>query len=133
MKKTIIKVSTILLLIIKTFDLVNAQSGFATKGVSCHQTVTDGVVYDITCTDFSSPDEQKETISYCNLWLHNSISLYTWGQKYGANDENNWVHVVEAREPTERSCSIKVVLHDDLLDSLDKNWDKQKGIINSIQ
>ena len=130
MKKTITKVSTILLLLIKTFDLVNAQS--ATKGVSCHQTVTDGVVYDITCTDFSSPDEQKETISYCSL-VYNWGGLYTWGQKYVANDENNWVHVVEAREPTERSCSIKVVLHDDILDHLDKNWDKQKGIINSIQ
>ena len=130
MKKTIIKVSSIVLLIIKTFDLVNAQS--ATKGVSCHQTVTDGVVHDITCRDFSSPDEQKETISYSSL-VFNYIGLFTWGQKYAANDEYNWVNVVEAREPTERSCSIKVVLHDDIFDSLDKNWDKQKGVINSIQ
>ena len=131
MKKTITKVCTILLLLIKTFDFVNAQS--ATKGVSCHQTVTDGVVYDITCTDFSSPDEQKEKISSCDLILYGNI-VYTWGRKYGHNTELfNWVHVVEAREPTERSCSIKAVLHDDIFDYIENNADKQKGIINSIQ
>ena len=130
MKKTITKVSTILLLLIKTFDLVNAHS--ATKGVSCHQTVTNGVIHDITCTDFSSPDQQKGTISSCSLWYY-MHTLYTWGQKYGANDENNMVHVVEAREPTERSCSIKVLLYDDILDTLENNYDKQKGIIKSKQ
>ena len=128
MKKTITKVSTILLLLIKTFDLVNAQSG--TKGVSCHQTVTDGVVHDITCTDFSSPDEQKETIASCNLMVYVQTA-YTWGRKYGENTYYNWVHVEEAREPTERSCSIKAVLHDDIINFLERFYDEQPGIINS--
>ena len=130
MKKTIIKVSTILLLLINTFDFVNAQS--ATKGVSCHQTVIDGVVHDITCTDFSSPDQKKETISSCSLWYY-QLPLYTWGPKYDFNNENNNVHIVEAREPTERSCSIKAVLHDDIIDFIERVHDKQKGIINSKQ
>ena len=126
MKKTITKVSTILLLLIKTFDFVNTQS-FGTKGVSCHQTVTNGVIHDITCTDFSSPDQQKEKISSCRLWYY-QLPLYTWGPKYDFNNENNNVHIVEAREPTERSCSIKAVLHDDILDTLETKYDKQKGI-----
>ena len=135
MKKTITKVSTILLLLIKTFDLVNAHSG--TKGVSCHQTVTDEIVHDITCTDFSS-HQQKNTISSCTLWLYD-VPFYTWGwndyAKTVANSKKlkSWVHVVAAMEPTERSCSIKAVLYDDILDALGRMYDKQKGIINSKQ
>ena len=130
MKKTVTKVCTILFLLIKTFDLVDAQS--ATQVVSCHQTVTDQVIHDITCTDFSSPDQQKETISSCTLFW-STEPLYTWGRKYFKNTKRNWIHVVEAREPTKRSCSIKAVLYDDSLDTLEKFQDKQKGIINSKQ
>ena len=130
MKKTITKVSTILLVLIKTFDLVNAD---LTKGVSCHQTVTDGIVYDITCTDFSLPDQQKETISSCSIYYGGSTPLYTWGRKYVENARTNWFHVEEARKPTGRSCSFKAVLHDDILDTLENHDDKQKGIINSKQ
>ncbi len=67
MKKATTKVFTVLLLLIKTFDCVNAQS--STKGVSCHQTVTNEIVHDITCTDFL-PDRQKYTISSCTLCLY---------------------------------------------------------------
>ena len=134
MKKTATKVCTILLLLIKTFDLVNAQS--ATKGVSCHQTVTDEIINDITCTDFSLPDQQKETISYCSLHWYSS-PIHNWGWKYGDSKyavnleacKYNWINVVEAREPTGRSCSIKVMLHDDVIEVIGANLDKQKGIM----
>ena len=102
----------------------------AYKDISCQQTLTNdeehGAIYDVTCTDFSSPVKQKNRIDSCVLMFF-SEDLFSWGWSFPVNTNFDWIHPVALRPPTNNSCSMTIRPSDELTTNVGNRHDNSKG------
>ena len=101
----------------------------ASKDISCDATIISKPFYhtDITCRDFSVNGYNKNsTIARCVL-MYYSNEIYIWGWRFPGNTEMNFAHSSALEVPTERSCSMKIIIYDDMVEFMANRYDNVKG------
>ena len=82
--------------------------------ILCSTKISEGNIHDVTCQDFRSPDEGgKKQIDCCEL--HFSGSFFMWGANCYPEEQTKTINIIEAREPTATTCSIKFSLYEKFL------------------
>ena len=99
-----------------------------TPDISCDQKITSKPFHhqEFECRDFSATEHRNKTIAGCSL-MYYTWTMYEFGWNYNKNVENNWVHPISIKEPTDRSCSMKLNLHNDIVETIPKFYDQVKG------
>ena len=117
----------ILLLFCLNIQFVYSNSN-PTPDISCDQKITSKPFYhqEFECRDFSANGLTNKTIVSCALMYYN-IPIFRFGWIFVSNVENNWVHPISMRAPDLRSCSMKLNLHDDIIETISKFYDEVKG------
>ena len=59
------------------------------------------------------------------MWYGAPIFIFGWN--FENNVENNWVHPISIKEPDFLSCSMKLNLHEDIVEEISEHHDKVKG------
>ena len=117
----------ILLLFCLNIQLVYSNND-PTPDISCDQKITSKPFHhqEFDCRDFSASGHSNKTIASCALmWYDQLISRFGWN--FETNAVYNWVHPISIKEPDFLSCSMKLNLHEDIIETISKHHDKSKG------
>ena len=117
----------ILLLLCLNFQLVYSNND-PTPDISCDQKINIKPYYhqEFYCRDFSASGRSNKSIASCALfWYGQTISRFGWN--FQKNAEYNWVHPISIKEPDFLSCSMKLNLHEDIVETISEHHDKSKG------
>ena len=117
----------ILLLFCLNIQFVYSNSE-PTPDISCDQKITSKPFHhqEFDCRDFSTSGHSNKTIASCALMWY-GLTIFEFGWNYDENVESNWVHPISIKEPTDRSCSMKLNLHKNFTETLSDFYDKVKG------
>ena len=96
--------------------------------ISCDTKITSKPFHhqEFECRDFSASGHSNKIIASCELKYY-AFPMFRFGWNYDKNVENNWVHPISIEEPTDRSCSMKLNLHNDITETTSKFYDEVKG------
>ena len=114
----------IILLFCLNIQFVNSASS---DDISCDQKIASKPFYhqEFECRDYSATELRNKTIASCSLFYY-GFPMFEFGWNYNKNVENNWVHPIII-EPTDRSCSMKLNLHNDIVATISKFFDQVQG------